>query len=135
MHTLAPGMLFRGGRPWILHGSMGGEIQPQIFAQFVSAVVDGGLDIATAVAAPRWAAEVERHHGPASRTVLERRFAAGLAEALRARGHRVEWAPPFDSGMGHEHALELVADPTGRDAPPTYAATADPRSEGSPACW
>jgi gamma-glutamyltranspeptidase len=51
LHTLLPGMLFRDGRPgpWILAGSMGGDAQPQIHAQFVSAVVDGGVDIATAV--------------------------------------------------------------------------------------
>ncbi len=56
LHTLTPGMLLRDGRPWIVHGSMGGEIQPQVFAQVVSAIVDGGLDIATAIGAPRWAA-------------------------------------------------------------------------------
>ncbi len=59
-HTLAPGMFLRDGQPWIVHGSMGGEIQPQVFAQFVSAVVDGGADVATAVAAPRWAADDAR---------------------------------------------------------------------------
>ena len=32
-HTLTPGMLLRDGKPWIAHGSMGGEIQPQVFAQ------------------------------------------------------------------------------------------------------
>ncbi len=56
LSTLLPGMLFRSGRvePWIVIGSMGGDAQPQIHAQFVSAVVDGGLDIRTAVAAPRF---------------------------------------------------------------------------------
>ena len=54
-HTLLPGMLFRDGerRPWVVAGSMGGDIQPQIHAQLVSALVDGGADIRTAVAAPR----------------------------------------------------------------------------------
>ncbi len=42
LHTLTPGMLLRDGKPWIVHGSMGGEIQPQVFAQVVSAIVDGG---------------------------------------------------------------------------------------------
>src|SRR5206468_2987595 len=70
VHTLTPGMLLRDGRPWIVHGSMGGEIQPQVFAQFVSAVVDGGLDVATAVAAPRWAADVDSHLGAPTRTAV-----------------------------------------------------------------
>ncbi len=67
-HTLAPGLLLRDGRPWIVHGSMGGEIQPQVFAQVVSALVDGGADVATAVAAPRWAAMMRAQHGPADLT-------------------------------------------------------------------
>ena len=131
VHTLTPGMLLRDGRPWIAHGSMGGEIQPQVFAQFVSAVVDGGLDIATAVAAPRWAADVERHLGPASLTVLESRYHASVLTRLRASGHDVRVTDPFDSGMGHQHAIEVVPDPSDPGVVPTFAAAADPRSEGS----
>jgi gamma-glutamyltranspeptidase/glutathione hydrolase len=131
VHTLTPGMLLRDGTPWIAHGSMGGEIQPQVFAQFVSAVVDGGLDIATAVAAPRWAADVERHMGPPSLTVLESRYHASVMTRLRELGHDVRVTEPFDSGMGHEHAIEVVPDPSDPQAAPTLAAAADPRSEGS----
>ncbi len=76
-------MLLRDGKPWIVHGSMGGEIQPQVFAQFVSAVVDGGLDVATAVAAPRWAADVDTHLGAPTRTVIESRYHAGVIDGLR----------------------------------------------------
>ena len=135
MHTLTPGMLFRDGSPWIAHGSMGGEIQPQIFAQFVSAVVDGRQEIAAAVASPRWAADVEEHHGPPSRTVLEPRFPPEVAEGLLGRGHRVEWAEPYDSAMGHAHAIEVLhADADEGDAP-SFVATTDPRSEGLPAAF
>ncbi len=130
MHTLTPGMLLRDGLPWIAHGSMGGEIQPQVFAQFVSAVVDGKLDIATAIAAPRWAAEVEQHLGPPSLSVLEPRFDPEVDQGLRERGHQVTHGKPFDSGMGHAHAVEIVRDPDASDLPPTFAAAADPRSEG-----
>jgi gamma-glutamyltranspeptidase len=134
-HTLTPGMLFRGGRPWIVHGSMGGEIQPQVFAQFVSAVVDGGLDIATAVAAPRWVTGVEARGGAPSLTRLEGGMDRAVGETLAAMGHHVAWSPPFDSVFGHEHAIEFCHD--GADGPgglpSSYAATADPRSEGLPA--
>ncbi|MEA2621784.1 MAG: gamma-glutamyltranspeptidase / glutathione hydrolase [Chloroflexota bacterium] len=147
VHTLTPGMLLRDGRPWIVHGSMGGEIQPQVFGQFVSAVVDGGLDVGTAVAAPRWAADVEEHLGPPSLTVLESRYHPSVIEGLRARGHDIRIDEPWSSGMGHEHAIELVRGPgrerdadTDTDADGdgdtlTIAATADPRSEGLPAVW
>ena len=42
MHTLTPGMLLRDGKPWIAHGSMGGEIQPQVFISSCPPIVDGG---------------------------------------------------------------------------------------------
>ncbi len=134
MHTLTPGMLFRDGRPWVVHGSMGGEIQPQIFAQVVSALVDGGLDVATAVAAPRWAAEMPEHHMPPSMSVIESRYHPQVVEQLRARGHDVLQRADFDPGLGHTHAIELLRDGDG-DVPTAFAAATDPRSEGSPAVW
>lgn len=131
-HTLAPGMLLREGQPWVAHGSMGGEIQPQVFAQFVSAMVDGHADVATAVASPRWAATMRSQYGPADQTELESRAHAGLADALAARGHKVVMREPWASSMGHAHAIELVRGPI--DAI-SFAAAADPRSEGSAAAW
>jgi gamma-glutamyltranspeptidase len=132
MHTLAPGMLFRDGRPWIAHGAMGGELQPQIFAQFVSAVVDRSADVPTALAAPRWAAEPIEHYGPPAVTVLERRFPGWVADELAARGHRVAFTDAFSSRMGHAHAIEVVPTDVGTSA---FLAATDPRSEGLPATF
>ena len=134
MHTLTPGMLFRDGRPWIVHGSMGGEIQPQVFAQFVSAVVDGERAIADAVAAPRFAADADRHYGPPTVTRLEGGMLPEVGEVLAGMGHAVTWSAPFSSAFGHEHAIEILRDP-GAELPTSFAATADPRSEGLPGAW
>jgi gamma-glutamyltranspeptidase/glutathione hydrolase len=134
MHTLTPGLLFRDGRPWVAHGSMGGEIQPQVFAQFVTALVDGGRDIADAVAAPRFAADADRHFGPPAIARLEGGLAPELGDALAARGHQVSWTEPFSSAFGHQHAIELIWEP-GAQTPTSFAATADPRSEGLPGAW
>jgi gamma-glutamyltranspeptidase len=136
LHTLLPGMLFRDGEPgpWVVAGSMGGDAQPQIHAQLVSALVDGGVDIATAVAAPRWFVEPADHFVPPVDVRLEPRHASGVAEALEVLGHPVTLTEPFDSGLGHEHAIELVAGgPAGPDG--SVAAATDPRSEGLPAVW
>jgi len=135
VHTLTPGMLLRDGLPWIAHASMGGEIQPQVFAQFVSAVVDGGLDIATAVAAPRWVTRIEQHLGAPSVSVLESRYHLAVTQGLRDRGHDVEVVGPWSSEMGHEHAVEIVRASGDAAEDPTYAAASDPRSEGLPAAW
>jgi gamma-glutamyltranspeptidase len=138
MHTLTPGLAFRDGRPWLVHGAMGGEIQPQLFAQFISAMVDGTADLATAIAAPRWAADVPAHHQPPNVTRLERRVPTAVARGLEARGHVVTWGLPFDSAFGHEHAIELYWPTEGtadRTLGPTFGAVTDPRSEGSPSVW
>jgi len=128
-HTLLPGMLFREGerRPWVVAGSMGGDIQPQIHVQLVSALVDGGADIATAIAAPRVTVEPDSWFGPPLTVLADGVLAAGVADELRGLGHRLEQVA-FDGGLGHEHAIELVEG--GPAAGGSLAAFADPRSAG-----
>jgi gamma-glutamyltranspeptidase/glutathione hydrolase len=135
LHTLLPGMLFRPGRtePWVVAGSMGSDAQPQIHAQLVSALVDGGVDIRTAIAAPRWYVEPAEHFAPPVDVWLENRHRDGIAPALEALGHPVRMAAPFDSRLGHEHAIELVDG--GPAAGGSIAAATDPRSEGLPAVF
>lgn len=134
LHTLLPGMLFRPGRaePWVVAGSMGGDAQPQIHAQFVSALVDGGVDIRTAVSAPRWYVEPAGHFAPPVEVRLESRHRDGIAEALAELGHPVTRSAPFDSNLGHEHAIEFVNGGPG-EADGSLAAATDPRSAGLPA--
>jgi gamma-glutamyltranspeptidase/glutathione hydrolase len=136
LHTLLPGMLFRDGAsgPWVVAGSMGGDAQPQVHAQFVSALVDGGLDVRTAVAAPRWYIEPTDHFVPPLDVHLEPRHAPGVAEALSELGHRLVPTAPFDSDLGHEHAIEIV-DGGPAAASGSVAAATDPRSAGLPAVW
>ena len=131
LHTLLPGMLFRDGerRPWVVDGSMGGDAQPQIHAQVVSALVDGGVDVATAVGAPRWFVE------PATRTSRRRRRPRRAAlrgrapRRARGAGPPGHAADPFDSPLGHAHAIELV------DGGPAEAARSRPRpTRGARAC-
>jgi gamma-glutamyltranspeptidase len=136
LHTLLPGMLFRDAQrgPWIVAGAMGGDAQPQVHAQFVSAVVDGGVDVRTAVAAPRWYVEPRDHFQPPTDVRLEPRHAPGVADALAALGHDLVPTTAFDGNLGHEHAIELIDG--GPGAPDgSVAAATDPRSAGLPAVW
>ncbi|HSW43057.1 MAG TPA: gamma-glutamyltransferase family protein [Patescibacteria group bacterium] len=133
LHTLLPGMLFRDGRPWVVHGSMGGDAQPAIFAQVVSALVDGAVDVATAVAAPRWSPTPPAHFAPPDVVQIEPRFRPGLLDRLAAMGHRLDVRAPFDGALGHAHAIELVAGGPARGG--TLAAATDPRSPGLAATW
>jgi gamma-glutamyltranspeptidase/glutathione hydrolase len=136
LHTLLPGMLFRSGerRPWIVTGSMGGDAQPQIHAQVVSALVDGGVDVATAVGAPRWFVDGDAHFAPPVNVRAERRYAPEVLDALEALGHPVLRTIPFNGALGHAHAIELVnGGPAADDG--SLAAATDPRSHGLPAVW
>jgi gamma-glutamyltranspeptidase / glutathione hydrolase len=128
-HTLLPGMLFRGGerRPWVVGGSMGGDIQPQIHVQLVSALVDGGADIRTAVAAPRVVVEPAGWFAPPTDVVADGALAPGVEDGLRALGHELRRSA-YDGSLGHEHAIELVDGGPAADG--TLAAIADPRSAG-----
>jgi gamma-glutamyltranspeptidase/glutathione hydrolase len=126
-------MLFRDGRPWVVHGSMGGDAQPAIYAQVVSALVDGGVDVATAVAAPRWSPVPPEHFAPPDVVEVEPRCAPGVLEDLAARGHRLDVRGAFDGSLGHCHAIELVDGGPARGG--TLAAATDPRSPGLPAAW
>ncbi|HEY3523568.1 MAG TPA: gamma-glutamyltransferase family protein [Candidatus Limnocylindrales bacterium] len=133
LHTLMPAMLLRDGRPWVVTGSMGGDAQPQVHAQVVSALVDGGVDVATAVGAPRWFVEPADHFEPPVEVRAEPRFASGILDALRSLGHPVTELAAFDSTVGHAHAIELVDG--GPAAGGSLAAATDPRSNGLPAAW
>jgi gamma-glutamyltranspeptidase/glutathione hydrolase len=141
LHTLMPGMLFRdgpsgaaGGGPWVVAGAMGGDAQPQVHAQLVSALVDGGLDIRSAVSIPRWFVEPKAHFEPPREVRAEPRFEPGVLEGLEAMGHPVTRTKPFDGWLGHEHAIELVdGGPSANDG--SLAAATDPRSAGLPAVW
>ena len=126
-------MLFREGerRPWVVAGSMGGDIQPQIHAQLVSALVDGGADVATAVAAPRVVVEPAGSLAPPVAVFTDGELAPGVAEGLRPARPRPRPGRPTTAASGHEHAIELVdGGPAGGG---TLAAATDPRSFGLPA--
>jgi gamma-glutamyltranspeptidase/glutathione hydrolase len=113
---------------------MGGDAQPQVHAELVSALVDGGLDVRAAVSAPRWYIAAERHFAPPTILHIEPRFEPGVLEALASMGHDVQPGEAFDSELGHEHAIELVQGGPSADGGSLAAAT-DPRSAGLPAVW
>src|SRR5690606_2848661 len=86
-HTIIPGMLLRAGALLGPFGLMGGHMQPQGHLQFLSAMLDRGLDPQQALAEPRF-----RLDGPDPGGGWTLRLEPGLwhlADRLEARGHRV----------------------------------------------
>jgi gamma-glutamyltranspeptidase/glutathione hydrolase len=117
MHTLIPAMAFRGGEPWLVFGSMGGDGQAQTHLQLLTRIVVDGEDVQRAIDAPRWVTS------PRDWSVrAESRFDGAVLDGLRDRGHEVREVGPYDVGMGHAHAIEIGDG---------YAAGTDPRAEGA----
>ena len=142
MHTLMPGMVLRDGRPYMAIGTMGGDAQPQIHAQLLTAMLDFGLNPQQAIAAPRWhsgRAYLDERGGPlpgqrnvdeylnttiAEVVELEDRFPPHVAEQLAGLGHHIHILGPWEDTMGHAQAI--VFDPASQ----FFTGAADPRCDG-----
>ena len=80
LHTLAPAMAFRGGRPWLAYGVMGGDMQPQGHLQVLLNLTCFGMNIQQAGEALR------ARYDPVG-VGLEHGIASATGDDLRRRGH------------------------------------------------
>lgn len=114
IHTLAPGMALRDGRPVLSFGTMGGEGQVQIHVQLLARMLVAGQDPQEAVAAPRWILERD--------TLLVEAGLPALDDVAPSGVDVVPMAVP--DLAGHAHAIRVV--------PGGLLAGVDPRSDGVP---
>jgi gamma-glutamyltranspeptidase/glutathione hydrolase len=122
-HTLTPALArFSDGRTMV-YGSMGGEGQPQFQAAIFTRHARFGMDLAAAIAAPRW--RLGRTWGATQTTLaVEAGFDPDLVAALQAAGHPVVMEAAYADAMGHAGAVVRRAD--GR-----LFGASDPRSDGA----
>jgi gamma-glutamyltranspeptidase/glutathione hydrolase len=119
-HTIIPAFMEKGG----LHigfGIMGGPIQPLEHAQFVSNVVDYGMNIQQALESPRFAKESAK----GCEVMVEARVPQATVRQLTEWGHQVAVHRAYTQEMGRGQAI-LHDSRTGTN----YAAS-DPRADGS----
>jgi gamma-glutamyltranspeptidase / glutathione hydrolase len=99
-HTIIPGFMQKGD----LHvgfGIMGGANQPQAHAQFVSDVVDYGMDLQGALEAPRF-----RNVALAGCTYyFENRVPEAVRDRLTKMGYTIRLRGAFSSVVGGGHAV------------------------------
>jgi gamma-glutamyltranspeptidase/glutathione hydrolase len=102
LHTIIPGFMHKPGTR-IAFGVMGGWNQAQAHAQFVSNVVDFGMNIQAALDAPRFSKDTF-----AGRDVsLEARIPESVRQQLAALGHEIVLRGDFSSvRMGSGQAVE-----------------------------
>lgn len=114
IHTLAPGMALRAGRPALVFGTMGGEGQVQIHLQLLARMLSAGQTPQDAVAAPRWILEGETLLVEEGLPSLDGLLPPGVATTPM----------PLPDLAGHAHAIRVV--------PEGLLAGCDPRSDGVP---
>jgi gamma-glutamyltranspeptidase / glutathione hydrolase len=113
MHTIIPGMLMQGGRVTMPFGVMGGGYQPAGHARLVSNLTDFGMDLQSAIDAPRSFSGREGLE-------LERGYAQSVRAELAAMGHHV--VTP-DTPLGGAQAIVIGADGV-------LVGGSDPRKDG-----
>ncbi len=119
-HTIIPAFMERGDEH-IGFGIMGGAVQPLAHAQFVSNLVDYGMNIQEAMEAPRFA----KNNADGCEVSIEIRVPAATLQKLSERGHIVRIQREYMEAMGRGQAI-LHNSKTGMN----YAAS-DPRADGS----
>lgn len=86
MHTIIPALAMRGGRCDTTFGVMGAHYQPMGHVQMVLNLFDYGMDMQSAIDAPR-------AFFVGDDTVIERGMPAATVDGLKARGHKIVVAP------------------------------------------
>ncbi len=115
-HTIIPGFVTRGGKPYAAFGVMGGPIQPPGHVQTLMRLIDFRMNPQAVLDAPRWKVNAD------GSLDLEAAASPELREGLIALGHRLESVP--DSYMDFGAGQFIVKGDDG------YVAASDPRRDG-----
>jgi len=99
-HTIIPAFMERGDQH-IGFGIMGGPNQPVAHAQFVSNLVDYGMNLQAALENARFTVSSKQ----GCNIVIESRVKADVIEKLSSMGHRLEVEGDYSSSMGRGQAV------------------------------
>jgi gamma-glutamyltranspeptidase/glutathione hydrolase len=93
-HTIIPSLVTKDGKPWLVFGVMGGDMQPQGQVEVLCNIIDFGMNVQEAGEAPRL-----EHFGSATPTgrradggghvAAEGGIRESIVDGLRRRGHQV----------------------------------------------
>lgn len=119
-HTIIPAFMQRGD-VYIGFGIMGGANQPLAHAQFVSNLVDYGMNVQGALDSPRFTVA---GNTVSCDVVIESRIKPDVLQALRNKGHNLIVRKEFTALMGRGQAV-LHNSKTGMNF-----AGSDPRADG-----
>ncbi|MFL6068016.1 MAG: gamma-glutamyltransferase family protein [Gaiellaceae bacterium] len=101
--TLSPGLVLRGGEPWLAYGTPGGDQQEQWALHVLLRHADRGLNLQEAIDAPDFHTQhlidsfYPRGFTP-NRLLVEERTGEEVVRRLETRGHDVTVTPPWSLG-------------------------------------
>jgi len=116
LSSMAPTIVLKDGKPVLVTGSPGGSRIISAVLQVIVNVLDYGMDVAAAVAAPRL-----HHQWLPDEVRIERGFAGDSIAALKAMGHII------GEPLGQTSANSIAATPHG------WLGAPDPRTRGATA--
>ncbi len=102
-HTIIPAFMERGD-DHIGFGIMGGANQPLAHAQFVSNVVDYGMNLQAAMETARFT--VSSNFGITCKILIEDRVPAEARQQMTSAGHELEVRGDFSLNMGRGQAID-----------------------------
>jgi len=110
--TCSPAMALRNGKAFLPFGSPGNDVQPQAMLQVFLNLNVFGMDVQSAVEAPRFAtysfpASSAPHAYYPARLNLEGRFPRATGEMLAMLGHDVQWWPDLEWRAGAVCAIRV----------------------------
>src|SRR5205823_677136 len=117
-HTIIPGLLSKGGVV-MGFGIMGGLNQPQAHAQFVSNIVDFGMDMQAALNAARFT----KPTFDGCDVLVESRIPEPVRAELAKRGHEIHTEDAYSQKMGRGNAVMV-------DSHGVKYGASDPRADG-----
>lgn len=109
--TLTPSLALKDGKPFLSFSLPGGDIQDQFLLQLFLNVVEFGMDVQQAAEAPKFESfqmqsSFSAHEIQPARLVLDSRIPKPTADAMAAKGYKVEYAK---SGVNGEHGGAVTA--------------------------
>jgi gamma-glutamyltranspeptidase/glutathione hydrolase len=122
--TLAPTLVLKNGKPFMVLGSPGADDQPLRIMQTFLNVVEFGMNIQQAIEAPRWTttsfpASVFPHTMYPGQMAVESRIPEAVRQELEKRGHKLRVDGPWILNatsaivIGDSGVLSAGADPRG----------------------
>jgi len=115
-----PTIIFREGKPWAALGTPGGHTIGQTVPQMVMCLIDFGMNIQDALAAPR-VSFIEP-----DTIAVEQKVGKEVIEGLEARGHIIDVIR--GGGLTNAHGLTIEYGKDGR--PARFWGASDPRGQG-----